>query len=161
MYFSFASQFCENLNIVCTLYVCTNRKMIKGSTACHLKLRINSFVGVNINSGLSQWNYNQFPAAEATSFFYWLSITAVIENHKGHLAIHVLWHERTLIYISQGDPEFSIDQFGEQLMCINCICNRFGHSVSGLVTVMNIWVLMCGWSITDSFCLLERSLPII
>lgn len=44
----------------------------------------------------------------------------------------------------------------EQLMCINCICNRYGHLVSGLVTGLNLWALMCGWSIMDSFCHLER-----
>lgn len=64
--------------------------MYKESTVCHLKLRIKgSSVGVNINSVLSRWNYNEFPAAEATSFFYQMSITAVMENHKAHLAAPV------------------------------------------------------------------------
>lgn len=109
-----------------------------------------------IDTVLSQRSCNEFVAAEATRFLYWVSVGAVMENHKAHLAMPVWWRWRALIYMSQGDPEPCIEQLGEQLMCINCICNRFGHWLSGSVTVMNVWVLMCDWSMADSFWLLEQ-----
>lgn len=45
---------------------------------------------------------------------------------------------------------------GKQLMCINWICNNYGHLVSDLVTRLNLCTLMWCWSMADSFCRLAQ-----
>lgn len=40
--------------------------------------------------------------------------------------------------MSQGDPERRIDQSSAHLMAINCMSNRYGRVLSGLVTALNM-----------------------